>query len=112
MSERRLGSKITLRPMTEPHVLWVPPDQRPKPKPRKIDHRRKQRMNAAKLSVVLRDTIDAAMILSRDTRTNLAAVRRLRRLLDEYPNALSRSHISWNLGPRRIAWVESYFGDE
>jgi hypothetical protein len=92
------------------HVLWQPPESQPKP--RKIDHRRRQPLNAAKLSVVLRDTIDAAMILQRDTRTNLAAVRRLRRLLDEYPNALSRSHISWNLGPRRIAWVESYFGDE
>jgi hypothetical protein len=93
--------------MTEPHVLWVPPEERPKP--RKIDHRRRQPLNAAKLSVELRQTIDAAMILAPDVRSNLAAVRRLRRLLDEYPNALRRSHIERNVGPRRIAWVESYF---
>ena len=97
--------------MSLPHVLWIPPDQRPAPR-KKRDRRKPLPLNAAQLSVVLRETCDAAMILNRDVRTNYAAVRKLRRLLSEYPTALSRSHITWNLGPRRIAWLTWYFRNE
>jgi len=86
--------------------LWTPPS-----KPEKIDGRLRQTLTVAQQEAALRETIDAAMVLQRDVRSNYAAARKLRRFLAEYPHALDRSHIAHNLGPRRITWVREYFRD-
>jgi hypothetical protein len=84
-----------------PHILY----SENKPKPVKIDRRRKQRLNVYELTAKIRELTDQAMIFSGDARLNRAALRNLRRLLKEYPNAMGRSHIRHNLGRLHTEWI-------
>lgn len=87
------------------HRLWIPPEERPKP--HAVDGRLHRTLNAAQLSVKLREVVDEAMTWKGDVRSNSAALRKLRRILEEYPDALRRSHITYNLSKRRMDWLES-----
>jgi hypothetical protein len=80
--------------------VWRPAE--PAPKPKKV----KRRLSQPRLAIALREAVDEAMILGPDFRRNRSALRRLRLLLDEYPAALSHTHVVHNLGAKRMAWLQ------
>ena len=66
-----------------------------------------ERMGQIRLAIELRLTTDSAMLVNPTTgRSNPGALRRVKQLLREYPDALGQSHVRHNLGPRRIAWLQ------
>ena len=63
------------------------------------------RLNQHRLAIELRIATDAAMIVDPVRGPNRPAMRRVRQLLHDYPDALGHSHVVWNLGNRRAEWL-------
>jgi hypothetical protein len=66
-----------------------------------------ERLSQPRLALEVRRLTDEAMIVRPDYGPNRQAMRQLRELLAAYPEALSKSHIRWNLGERRLSWLEA-----
>lgn len=64
-----------------------------------------ERMGQQRLAIELRLATDAAMVVDPVRGPNRPAMRRVRQLLRDYPDALSHSHVVWNLGNRRAEWL-------
>jgi hypothetical protein len=64
-----------------------------------------KRLNQHRLAVELRMATDAAMTVDPVRGPNRPAMRRVRQLLRDHPEALTKSHVVWNLGNRRAEWL-------
>ncbi len=69
-----------------------------------------RRLSQPRLALEIRRLTDEAMIVRPLHGPNRAAMRALRDLLRQYPHALRSSHIRWNLGQRRLTWLEAVQG--
>ena len=58
------------------------------------------------LAIELRTVTDAAMTVDPGRGAHIPAMRRLKGMLADNPGWRSYSHVVYNLGPRRIAWLE------
>lgn len=63
------------------------------------------RISQQRLAIELRMACDAAMTVNPVLGPNAAAMRRVKRLLEDYPDALTHSHLLHNLGNRRVEWL-------
>jgi hypothetical protein len=62
-------------------------------------------MSQQRLALEIRRLTDESMIVRPLHGPNRAAMARLRALLTAYPHALRSSHITHNLGRRRMEWL-------
>lgn len=66
-----------------------------------------RRLSQPELAIVLRRWTDSAMIVDPANGPSRYALRRVKQLLSDYPEAMTASHVRHNLGTRRLAWLEA-----
>lgn len=64
------------------------------------------RLPQQRLAIELRTAVDAAMTVDPQRGSHIAALRRLKRLIAANPDWSKSSHVVYNLGERRMAWLE------